>query len=105
VARLKIFDPKLRARPVVEAAADVCGLSYRQVMARRRLGPLVEARHMAMLALRRAGWSYPQIAAGLDLKDHTTCLHGVREALKRERADPGFSCALKIVERARPKEK
>lgn len=104
MARLKISDPKLRARPTVETAARACGLSYGEVMSRCRAAQLVEARHIAMLALHRAGWSYPQIARGLGRSNHTTAIHGVRVAEGREADDPGFAAALSIAERVTRKE-
>lgn len=87
------------AARVVRAAAQACGISYAELMSPRRTAELAEARFVAMLVLHRANWSYPNIAIATGRNDHTTCLHGVRQAQRLIAEDPGFAAAVGSVER------
>ena len=87
----------MSAQIILDAAARACGLSYDDVMRRCRKAELVEARHAAMLAMHRHGFTYPQIADACHLTDHTTVVHGVRKAANLERDDPGFAVVVSIA--------
>ena len=61
------------------AVAKAHGLSYRQLLAKRRNQNLVYARQHAMWEIRNATTlSLPQIGLILGGMDHTTILHGIR---------------------------
>lgn len=79
--------PEPRVGPTMqEVRAQVAarhGLTVEEITAGgpgRRFAP---ARHEACWEIRRLGKSYPQVAAAVGLKDHTSAIHGVRAHEKR----------------------
>lgn len=68
----------------IKGRADNLGVSYEDLIGRSRKRKLVVFRQMIWLEMQRAGKSLPEISSFFDNRDHTTILHGVREAVKRE---------------------
>lgn len=85
-------------RRMIEAAAYIFDITPAQVIGESRADVHCRARYAIMVALRRAGWSYPRIAARLGKRDHTTALHGVRRGEAIARSDAGFCHAVAILE-------
>jgi chromosomal replication initiation ATPase DnaA len=90
-----------QAEPVIRAVARACGISYERIVSPTRKAEVADARFVAMLALRRRGWSYPRIAVALNREDHTTIFHGVKRATVIEASDPGFAIAVSMAVTAR----
>jgi chromosomal replication initiator protein len=72
-------EPKTTVKEIVESVANRTGLTPEDIYGRRRLKPIVKARHAAMyLARKRAGKTSTQIGAIFG-RDHTTVLEAVRK--------------------------
>lgn len=85
-------------RQMIEAAAYIFDTTPAQVTGESRSDNHCRARYAIMVALRRAGWSYPRIAARLGRRDHTTAIHGVRRGEAIARTDAGFRHAVALLE-------
>jgi chromosomal replication initiation ATPase DnaA len=76
------WSPHLEAHRVARAY----GLTVEQLMSRRRMRPLPDARHQLWRLLRARGWSFPRIARFANV-DHSTVIYGLRsETRARKRA-------------------
>jgi len=72
------------AMAIVCEVAEAHGLTPRDLLGRSRMRPITRARMTAYAEIRdRLGYSYPEIGMIFG-RDHTTILHGVRQARKRE---------------------
>jgi len=87
---------------ILAIAERTFGLSMSRILQRCRKADLVEARHAIMLVMHEKGFSYAQIAFALKLKDHTTIIHGVRVAQKKQATDMGFSVAVSALREVQP---
>lgn len=87
---------------ILDVAERTFGLPKSRIVQRCRKANLVEARHAIMLVMHEKGFSYPQIAFALKLKDHTTIIHGVRVAQKKQATDMGFSVAVSALREVQP---
>lgn len=65
------------------------GISSREILAEIREQPVVEVRLAMYLALRKMGFSTPQIGRRLN-RDHTTVISGIRTARRRYDENPRF---------------
>lgn len=75
---------------VLTAVCRHGGIARAELLSPARQAPVVRARQIAALLLReRTGQSYPRIARWLQ-RDHTTVLHGVRQARRLKDTDPAF---------------
>lgn len=63
---------------ILERVAKSHGLTVAEVTERNRQDRIARARHHAAYALREAGYSFPEIARRVGLRDHTSAMHGVR---------------------------
>ena len=59
------------------------GISFKSMISKNRNKYFVIARHEAMWEMHKMGISYPRIGIILGGRDHTTCMHGVRQHEKR----------------------
>ena len=64
---------------VIEHAAVAFDVSVDDLRGPSRYRPLVAARHVAMMAARHMGHSFPAIAAGFGRQDHTTVVSACRK--------------------------
>lgn len=64
---------------IIKLCAELFDVSVSDIMSRRRMSPIIEARFALYAALRQRGWSYLRIGMFFG-RDHTTILHGVRQA-------------------------
>ena len=87
--------PSAGEHPIVIRAASLFHIPTYDLIGSCREAYLVEARQCAMMALRNAGYSLPQIAALVGRADHTTVLHGLRVAEGKVANDVGFRMAVK----------
>src|SRR5260221_3732023 len=62
------------------------GVTWEELLGRRRLGHIVNARQVAAWLMRQRGLSYPAIGRAVGGRDHTTAMHAVA-AVERERAE------------------
>ncbi len=79
---------QITAKLVIEATADMFGLSVDELCGKSRSRPLVTARQIAMYVLREmTDFSYPAIGRAFGDRDHTTVMHAVSKIseLMRER--------------------
>jgi hypothetical protein len=89
------------AGPVIQAACTHHGVSISELMSTSRSPRLASARWSAMMALREVGgWSLPNIANALCLRNHTTVLKGIRSAHDRMQRDPAYRNAVAMVRQA-----
>jgi len=70
----------LRGRHICEQAVNITMLSSGHLYGPSRACEYSGPRQVVMLALRNAGLSYPQIAKLTSRADHTTAMHGVKNA-------------------------
>ena len=102
-AIMHVGSPSERnTRAMIDLVAEHVGSHRGALWADTKEAAIVERRWLAMWLLRRAGmpWpqmSYPRIARLLHLRDHTTCIHGVRMVDRNERL---LAEAIEIAERA-----
>lgn len=87
------------ARRIVTGLADIMGVLPFEITGQARDRRLARARWAAMVALRRRGFSTPQIGRQLGNRDHTTVIHGLREAAKLQNSDPTFAAMVTMAER------
>lgn len=64
---------------LVAYCAELFDLDPKEMMSRRRIRPIAQARFALYAALRQRGWSYPAIGKFTG-RDHATVIHGVRKA-------------------------
>lgn len=79
---------QITAKVVIEATADMFGLTVDELCGKSRSRPLVTARQVAMYVLREmTDFSYPAIGRAFGNRDHTTVMHAVSKItdLMRER--------------------
>jgi chromosomal replication initiator protein len=79
---------QITAKVVIEATADMFGLTVEELCGKSRSRPLVTARQVAMYVLREmTDFSYPAIGRAFGDRDHTTVMHAVSKIseLMRER--------------------
>ena len=79
---------QITAKVVIEATADMFGLTIDELCGKSRSRPLVTARQVAMYVLREmTDFSYPAIGRAFGDRDHTTVMHAVSKIadLMRER--------------------
>lgn len=76
--------PAMRMRDIVEAVAISSGLTVTQIVGPDRTAKASHPRQRAFLLCKRAGFSTTQIGRFFGGRDHTTVLHGVAQAEKRE---------------------
>jgi len=79
---------QITAKVVIEATADMFGLTIDELCGKSRSRPLVTARQIAMYVLREmTDFSYPAIGRAFGDRDHTTVMHAVTKItdLMRER--------------------
>ncbi len=72
----------LLMQQAIETTAQRFGYQANEILARDRHAHLVRARAVAMLEVRKLGFSYPEIAKAFG-RDHTTVIHAVKSALRR----------------------
>lgn len=102
-------DPELAARPVIPvplisgfltAASAVMGISPDTIRASGRTRAEVRARWIVMLALRDLrDMSTTQIGRRLGGRDHSTVIHGIRQARDLLGRDPEFAATYAEVTR------
>ena len=79
---------QITAKVVIDATADMFGISVDELCGKSRSRPLVTARQVAMYVLREmTDFSYPAIGRAFGDRDHTTVMHAVSKIsdLMRER--------------------
>ncbi len=79
---------QITAKVVIDATADMFGISVDDLCGKSRSRPLVTARQVAMYVLREmTDFSYPAIGRAFGDRDHTTVMHAVSKIadLMRER--------------------
>lgn len=64
---------------IINYCAELFDVPAADIMSRRRIKPIAQARFALYAALRQRGWSYPRIGMFIG-RDHATVLHGVRKA-------------------------
>lgn len=71
---------RLSMRSIIEIAAQYFGVSVVDILSHRREARIVEARSIAMYAIRELlPRSYPEIARAFGGRDHTTAIHACRQ--------------------------
>lgn len=76
----------MKSREIIRAVALEHGLQPRDLLGRDRFGHFIAARREAMVRLREAGFSYPQIGRFLG-RDHSTIVFHVNKANRARRLD------------------
>lgn len=76
--------PTMRMRDIAEAVAIANHLTLSEITGPDRRFKVAHARQRAFLLCHRAGFSTPQIGRFFGDRDHTTVLHGIARAEKRE---------------------
>lgn len=75
---------------VLAAACQLSGVPEGTLVGNGRGGELPRLRWAAMVALRHAGFSTPQIGKMLGGRDHTTVMHGLKQADIHRLKTPGY---------------
>lgn len=105
IARVKeILADQARRRPRVvtierikEAVSEVFAISMKDIMSRRRLKPMVRARHaIAYAAKKLTDESYLQLGAALG-RDHSTIVSGVKRAEDLILADKAYAEKIRVL--------
>lgn len=80
----------VHVKQLIEAAADFAQVTPETLLGPGRYDRLPMARQAVMVALRRAGLSYPRIGRLLGSRDHTTVVYGLRRAKSLMRTSGAF---------------
>jgi chromosomal replication initiation ATPase DnaA len=78
---------------LVKECSTLFKVHVRDLMGPYRYDFVVRARQALFLALRRRGWSYPDIGWFLK-RDHSTVIHGVKRALYIAERDPDYAAKV-----------
>lgn len=76
------------ARAIVDLVADYYGLTRALLLSKRRMGPVVRARQMAMALLREQGLTYDAVGLVLN-RDHSTVIYGHARIRRLSAREPG----------------
>ena len=90
------YRPPVKAT-YIERAAMVFGSSPAEMRGEGKSHVLCRPRWAVMLAMRRAGISYPRIGARLGGRDHSTIVQGVRRAEALLETDADFAERFALV--------
>ena len=82
----------VRVGEVALQIEKVFRVNWREITGSSRRRSVVEARHAAMLALREMGLNLQDIGAFIGGRDHTTVIHGIKQA--RINRQKGYSPCL-----------
>jgi hypothetical protein len=83
------YSCPLSMRGIIERAADHFGVSLIDILSPRRDARIVDARSVAMYAIRDLlPRSYPEIARAFGGRDHTTVMHACRSVARAMATDP-----------------
>lgn len=99
----KVLEYAGGSRPLIvcSVVARFYGLTLAELRGKRRKKEMVIARWVVMYILsRRLGLSLPSVGRHLGNKDHTTCIHGLRQMEKKMDADSVFAGTVYSLMRA-----
>lgn len=82
---------------LINATADVFGVSREALLSKKRTDKLAHARFAGMLVMRRRGYSFPRIALEFSRDDHTTIIHAIGRALTMERGSEEFAKCVQAI--------
>lgn len=77
------------ARHIIRVVAEQNGMTYRDMLGKRRKQKHVDARNAVIIALRKGGFSFPEIGAVLN-RDHSTIMHLLKHLENHERDNRRF---------------
>lgn len=75
---------------VMARAAELSSLSLPEMFSDTRVRRIARVRFAAIWALREWGMSWKRIAKAVGYQDHTSAIHGYREAQRLRVSEPGF---------------
>lgn len=81
---------------IVKEASALFNVHPRDLMGNYRFRFVARARQALYLALRRRGWSYPQIGRFMN-RDHSSVIYGTKVALHLEQRDPEYARKIEIL--------
>lgn len=87
----------LQTAPMIARAAKAVGETPAVLMSDNRARHLTHARWAVMLALWNAGWSTMRIGREIGNRDHTTVMHGLKQARALREIDADFERLCGIV--------
>lgn len=80
---------------IITIVIGVFGISWQDIRSQRRDRKVMRPRQAAYALLKQFTWlSFPEIGARLGGRDHTTILHGVRQATLLYANDPTFAAKM-----------
>ena len=88
---------QLVMQDLVRRACEATGVSRNDLVGPSRQQCICQVRFAIMLIARRKGLSLNQIGGGLDWRDHSTVLHGLRRGSELLN-DPGFAELVREIE-------
>ncbi len=74
----QIAKPRPTSVEILDRVGAHFGVSWEELIGRRRSAYMVNARHVAAWCLRQQGLSYPEIGRVLGGRDHTTAMYSVK---------------------------
>lgn len=77
-------SPRLSLRDILRAANEATGVPVDDIIGRSRKKYICVLRNEVMLLAQGEGYSLGQIGRALGGRDHTTILHGIKNAKKRQ---------------------
>lgn len=93
-----VFPETPRIRDVQLAVATAYRMTLAEMLSKRRFGPLVNARQVAMhLCCRMTFKSLPEIGRYFGGMDHTTVLHADRQIIIKSRVNPELSERIELL--------
>ncbi len=84
----------------IACASSYFGIDRHDILSKSRLKPIVQSRAAVALVLRRSNMSYPKIAGSLTKADHTSAMHWVSIAEKREAEDDWYARGISEISSA-----
>lgn len=87
---------------IVNYCSELFDVPARDILSRRRIKPIAQARFALYAALRQRGWSYPRIGMFIG-RDHATVIHGVRKAEWLMERYPSYDAKIKALAAWRPR--
>ena len=88
-----------RGNALLKRASERCGLALLELRSQRRHREVAAVRQVLMMLLTDQGFSLMQVARMLGRQDHTTVMHGARNARAKieARVNPWFEAYQEII--------
>lgn len=93
---------KLRMKDIVKKASEATKIPVEVIIGPSRKKKLAQIRHAIYFVCREQGYSFPRIGAAVGGRDHTTIIHGVKQAAILIERNKDFGDLIRVLRQAEP---